>query len=102
MTRRLVFLDAALDDLDGILRSVAQGSGSVAVGLNLATLLRERCARLAGLPGTLGRARPELRAGLRSIAARGYVILFRYGEGSVEVVAILDGRRDIEGLFGDG
>jgi toxin ParE1/3/4 len=61
--------------------------------------LRRRCHELAGLPGTLGRARPELGLDIRSVSHQGYVIFFRYVEGRFEVVNILEGHRDIDAFF---
>ena len=49
----------------------------------------------------MGRARPELRADIRSFAFRGYVIFFRCGAETFEVVNVLEGHRDIEGYFED-
>ena len=37
--------------------------------------------------------------GLRSIRHGNYVILFRYSGPFVEIVSIIEGHRDIEGLF---
>jgi antitoxin ParD1/3/4 len=54
---------------------------------------------LAELPGTMGRARSELMEGLRSIPHGNYVILFRYNGAVLEIVSIIEGHRDIEGLF---
>ncbi|CUW38203.1 Plasmid stabilization system [Magnetospirillum sp. XM-1] len=99
--RRLVLLDYARDDMLGILDHVAQASGSVATAMDFVGRLRQRCRDLAGLPGTLGRSRPELRPDLRSIAFRGYVIFFRYVDDRVEVVSILEGHRDIDAHFDD-
>jgi toxin ParE1/3/4 len=51
------------------------------------------------LPGTVGRARPELGSGIRSASHKGYVIFFRYVGDGFEVVNILEGHRDIESFF---
>ncbi len=56
--RRLVYLAAAERDLLSILEYIARESGSAAIGLAFAERLQGQCARLASLPGTLGRARP--------------------------------------------
>ncbi len=53
------------------------------------------------MPGTLGRARPELGADLRSFPFRGHVIFFRYAGDTLEVVNVLEGHRDIEAAFKD-
>jgi toxin ParE1/3/4 len=46
-----------------------------------------------------GRARDEIRSGLRSITARPYVIFYRLREDVVEIVRILHGRRDVDDIF---
>jgi toxin ParE1/3/4 len=97
--RELVYTHAAKQDLLGILDYIAAESGNVAVGLHFTTQLRQQCSKLAALPGTLGRARPELRPDIRSFAFKGYVIFFRYAPGVLEVVNILEGHRDIESHF---
>jgi plasmid stabilization system protein ParE len=47
-----------------------------------------------------GRARDELRSGLRSFAAHPHVVFYRVTSG-IEIVRIFDGRRDIEELFSE-
>ncbi len=66
-----------------------------------AGLPRGRCHDIASKPGTLGRARPELRPDIRSAAHKGYVIFFRYIEDRLEVVNILEGHRDIDAHFSE-
>lgn len=47
-----------------------------------------------------GRARNEIRPGLRSLAAAPHVIFYRIPEGeAAQIVRVLDGRRDIEAIF---
>jgi toxin ParE1/3/4 len=58
----------------------------------------ERCSLLARQP-YMGRARPELAYNLRSIALARYMIFYRPSSNGVEIVRILHGSRDIEGLF---
>lgn len=101
MTRRLSYLAAARADLLDILRYIARESGSVATAERFTSALRDKCRYLADISATLGRPRPELRPELRSLAFRGYVIFFRYGEDRVEVVNILEGHRDVIGHFGN-
>jgi toxin ParE1/3/4 len=57
--------------------------------------------KLAGLPGVMGRARPELRTDIRSFPHKGYVIFFRYTGDFFEVINVLEGHRDIEAFFSD-
>lgn len=100
--RRAIFLASVRTDLVEILTYVARSSGSLSVAQRFVAELRRRCHELAALPGTLGRARPELGPGLRSVSHKGYVIFFRYVGDRFEVVNILEGHRDIDAFFGDG
>ena len=43
----------------------------------------------------LGRARPELRLGLRSHSCEAHVIFYRQAEDSTEILRILHGARDV-------
>jgi toxin ParE1/3/4 len=49
-----------------------------------------------------GRARNEVRPGLRSIATRPHVIFYRVNNDVAEIVRVLDGRRDLDEIFGEG
>jgi toxin ParE1/3/4 len=46
-----------------------------------------------------GRARNDVRGGLRSIAAKPHVIFYRVVDDTPEIVRVLDGRQDIEEKF---
>ena len=94
--RRLRYLPAAQRDLLDILTFVARQSGSLALAQDFVARLRRQCRHLAHLPGTLGRARPELRPDIRSFPFGNYVIFFRYLDDAFEVVNILEGHKDIE------
>jgi toxin ParE1/3/4 len=49
-----------------------------------------------------GRSRDEVRPGLRSVLAKPYVVLYRLREDqSAEIVRILDGLRDVEGILSE-
>ena len=97
--RRATFLASVRVDLLAILTYIADESGSVAVGEAFVQRLRAKCHKLAALQSTIGRALPELRAGIRSFPYMGYVIFFRYVGERFEVVNILEGHRDIESHF---
>ena len=99
--RRLVYLASVRSDLLQIFDYVANESGSISVAQGFVAQLRARCSDLASKPGILGRARPELHPEIRSIAYKGYVIFFRYGEDRLEVVDILEGHRDLEAHFSE-
>ena len=49
-----------------------------------------------------GRARDEIRPGLRSLAANIQIIFYRLKDDRPEIVRVLDGRQDIEEIFFDG
>jgi toxin ParE1/3/4 len=48
-----------------------------------------------------GRARDEVRPGLRSISARSYIVFYRVRDSTAEIVRILHGRRDLDEIFAD-
>jgi toxin ParE1/3/4 len=62
----------------------------------------EACHRLEEHPFS-GRARDEIRAGLRSIVASPHIVFYRVNNDVAEIVRVLDGRRDLDEIFdGDG
>ena len=97
--RRARFLASIKTDLVEILEYIARATGSLETGQRFVAELRAKCHHLAGLPGTLGRARPELRPDIRSFPFKGYVIFFRYVDDAFEVADILEGHRDIDAWF---
>ena len=48
-----------------------------------------------------GRARDEVRPGLRSMAATPHVIFYRVKADTPEIVRVLDGRQDIDEIFAE-
>lgn len=46
-----------------------------------------------------GRARDEVRPGLRSMAASPHIVFYRVRGRAVEIVRVLDGRRDLDEVF---
>jgi plasmid stabilization system protein ParE len=72
--RRTTFLASVERDLLAVFTYIAEASVSIAIGERFVRQLRAHCHKLAGLPGTLGCARPELVPGLRSVAHSNYVI----------------------------
>lgn len=78
----LRFTSDALDNIAEIALYIAQESGSRALAENFTDRLIQKCENLASLPGTMGRARQELRPDVRSFAFKSYAIFFRY-EGDV-------------------
>jgi toxin ParE1/3/4 len=99
VSRRLVFRSRAKRDLISILGHVTRQSGSHEIARAFVERLRTRCRKLARLPGTLGRPRPELGEGVRSLPAGEFVIFFRYQLETIVVVAVVSRHRDIERAF---
>jgi toxin ParE1/3/4 len=58
----------------------------------------EKCRRLAQMPD-LGRARPDLAPGLRSLPMGSHVIFYRPAPDGIQVIRILHGSRDVSRLF---
>jgi len=98
---RLVLTPMAQADFVDIAKYVAEATASGQRGLAFAAKLRAQCEKLAELPGSIGRPRPELGTGLRSLPFGDWLIVFRYGDEVVEIARVLGGRRDVTALFAD-
>ena len=108
---RLEFLVAAERDLEAIAEFIEQDSGDRAVAVAVVDRIVAHCTRLARLPTRMGRERPELRAGYRSVPSGSHVIFFRYlSEGAgprdvmcprdvMQIIHILHGARDLDAYF---
>ena len=101
---RLVYRAAARRALADIAAHISRESGSRAVAENFVDRLDAYCAKLASLPGLLGRPRPELGGGYRSLPFGNYVIFLRYADedgprSHLYVVHIIHGARDIDRLL---
>jgi toxin ParE1/3/4 len=60
--------------------------------------IHEACRILVEHP-LAGRARDEVRPGLRCLVVPPHVVFYRVIEGGAEIVRVIDGRRDIEDAF---
>src|SRR3954465_1586989 len=89
----------ALDDIDSLWDYYAHSAGQATAG----KIVRE----IAKIVKTIddfplaGRARDEIRAGLRSLAAPPQIVFYRLNNDRPEIVRVLDGRQDIEEIFSD-
>jgi toxin ParE1/3/4 len=86
-------------DLDDIWYYVAKNSGSMDVADRLINSITDRFYLLAKYP-QMGRARDDLRAGLRSFPVGEYVLIYRIEEGDAVILRVLHGSRNIHALFG--
>jgi toxin ParE1/3/4 len=48
-----------------------------------------------------GKARDEVRKGLRSVSVSRYVVFYRVTKKTIEIVRVLDERRDVDSTFSD-
>ena len=97
---RLVYSDEALQDLARIQRYIREQSGSASTAKRFRNRLRAPCTKLGGLPQIMGRARPELAEGLRSVVEGNYLIVLRYVGDALETVNIVERHRDIGPALG--
>lgn len=94
-----VWSPEAVHDLDGIWDYYQRVAGR-STAENIIRRIGEIVATIEDHPFA-GRERNELRPGLRSLAAKPYVIFYRVKRDLPAIVRILDGRRDIEEIFAD-
>jgi len=99
--RRLRYSAEANENLASIAAYIADRSENRAIAERFTDELRHRCRDIAAASIRVGRPRPELRNDLRSTTHKNYLILFRYVEDIVEIVNVIEGHRDIPGIFHD-
>jgi toxin ParE1/3/4 len=97
--KRLDYLPQADADLDGIYAWLAQDDAAAAA--RIVKRIVARAQRLADYPES-GRARPEIGDGVRSLIAGKYLILYRIGPDSVDIVRVIHGAHDLAGLLISG
>ena len=88
----------ARGDLDDIWHHIATEGGSQAAADSVVDLITERFLLLSTWP-RLGRARNDLRRGLRGFPVGDYVIFYRIARTDVVIQRVLHGRRDLERIF---
>lgn len=77
-------------------------SGSRRIAARFIKQLNAYCRHIGSLPGTLGRARPDLHPDIRAAPYKNYMIFFRYAGDVVEIVHVIEGHRYIEAVFRKG
>lgn len=87
-------------ELDGIWYYIATESGNADIADRIIDSLTDRF-RLLALNPYVGRRRDEdLRPGMRSFPVGQYIVLYRVEDGDVRILHVVQGRRDIQMLFG--
>ena len=99
--RTLRYSSLAKRDVADIARYIATSASNRAAGDKFAQALKEQCVKLATLPGQLGRIRADLGLNIRSFPFCGYVLVFRYVDGGIDILRVLHGHRDVIAYFGD-
>lgn len=90
----------AIADLDAIWSYYEGAAGRVAAE-KVVRHLGELVATIEAHPFA-GRARDELRPGVRSLAAKTHVLFYRVVNEIPEIMRIVDGRQDIDEMFAAG
>jgi toxin ParE1/3/4 len=94
--RRAQLTDAAVADLDEIAARITEADPATAKRLLLR--LHTKCSLLAKLP-RLGRARDDIRPGIRHFPEGPFVIYYRVQPDGIEVLRILRGARNAKRLL---
>lgn len=89
----------ATQDLREIWRGLAE-FGDLSNADDRLQQIKQKLKLLERFPNS-GRRREDLFAGLRSLPVKDFVIFYRVGQMHVEIVRVLDGRRDIDALLGE-
>jgi len=84
----------AIKDLLTI-RANTQNKGGIQQAQKYIDALEIKCEKLARSP-YIGRERPEIKPGYRSITEGKHVIFYRVGDSGIDILRILHGRMDIE------
>lgn len=94
---RLVWSPQAQIDLADIWRYYANAAGA-AVADKIAREIVDSSKALERFPYA-GRTRDDVRPQLRSVVVSPFVIFYRLAESTVQIVRVLDGRRDLDEIF---
>ena len=94
---RIVWSTAAYDDLEQIWNYLAK-EASVARADDQIVKIETACRTLSEFPFA-GRSRDTLMPGLRTLVASPYIIFYRKDVEAVEIIRVLDGRRDIDAIL---
>lgn len=97
--RPLIWSPDALADLAEIWDYYANTAGPQIANRMVREI--EKSCRLLQQHPLAGRARDDVRTGLRSIVANPYVLFYRIAGDVPEVVRVLHGRRDLDEIFSD-
>jgi toxin ParE1/3/4 len=92
---KVVYTPAAREDLLSLWLWIAQHDSRAAD--RIFDLIEERCGQLRHHP-ELGPARPDIAAEARALVIEKWIAFYRLVDGGVQVVRVVDGRRDLRKL----
>jgi toxin ParE1/3/4 len=97
---RYIIADEAIQDLDAI--SDYFLSRNLDAGEQFLQAFTTKCRQLVSFP-KIGRSYSHLLPGLRGLALKGFIVLYRVSETegalTIEILRVVNGRRDLKKLF---
>jgi toxin ParE1/3/4 len=97
---RYIIADEAIQDLDAI--SDYFLSRNLDAGEQFLQAFNAKCPQLVSFP-KIGRPYSHLLPGLRGLALKGFIVLYRVSETedalTIEILRVVNGRRDLKKLF---
>ncbi|BAY38496.1 plasmid stabilization system protein [Nostoc sp. NIES-2111] len=93
------FTVTASRDIEAIIDYIADNS-SFNAAESLLTKINNKCEKLTKFPG-IGCRRDELAPNVRSFPVNDYLIFYRPIEEGVEILRVVSGYQDLEGLFSE-
>jgi toxin ParE1/3/4 len=88
----------AIQDLKEITNYLAQYN--IEKAENLVNQFEKKCRYLVQFP-QIGRSYQHIRSYLRGLPFQGYIIFYRLGDNTIEILRVVKGNRDLEALFTD-
>jgi toxin ParE1/3/4 len=95
LTQYIIAPEAA-QDLDEI--STYYAVHNIEAGEKILDEFEARCKYLVRFP-SIGRNYKTIRADLRGISFSGYILFYRTDKDMIEILRVVNGRRDLESLF---
>jgi toxin ParE1/3/4 len=92
--RRVRYSEQAEADLNEITEFIIDRSGHTKVAHDFVGRLTAKCLSYARLRSPVGRLRPDIAPDVRSAPFENYTLFLRYSDSTLDVLAILHGRRD--------
>jgi len=89
---------SAIKDLEQIIDYFAMRN--VDAGERVLSAFQKKCRYLTQFP-YIGRSYKSIRPYLRGLPMDGYIIFYRIGTDCIEIMRVVKGNRDLEGLFSD-